>query len=44
MGKQNYSTKGLDTWKEQNRIFLMKQDISRVQELEEKILIERKNV
>jgi len=39
-----YSSKGLDTWKEQNRISLMKQDVNRLQELEGKILIERKDI
>lgn len=39
-----YSKKGLETWKEENRIYLMKQDILRVIELSEKIINERNKV
>lgn len=39
-----FSSKGLATWKEQNRIFLMKQDINQIQELSQRIMIERKKV
>jgi len=39
-----YSKKGLETWKEENRIYLMKQDITKVNELSEKIINERKRV
>jgi len=39
-----YSRKGLETWKEENRLYLMKQDIIRVNELSEKINNERSKV
>lgn len=39
-----FSSQGLVTWKEQNRIFLMKQDISKIQEFGQKIMFERKKV
>ncbi|MBN2597941.1 MAG: toll/interleukin-1 receptor domain-containing protein [Marinifilaceae bacterium] len=39
-----YSTKGLETWKEENRIYLMKQDITQVNELSMKISNERNRV
>lgn len=39
-----YSKKGLDTWKEKNRIYLMKQDIIKIHELDKQIRAERKKV
>jgi len=39
-----YSKKGLETWKEENRIYLMKQDITKVNELSMKITNERNKV
>jgi len=39
-----FSKKGLGTWKEENRIYLMKQDIIQINELFDKIMFERKNV
>ena len=39
-----YSKKGLVTWKDENRIYLMKQDITQLKELSEKIRIERDKV
>jgi hypothetical protein len=38
------SKNGLETWREENRTYLMKQDISQLNELSEKIRIERKKV
>ena len=39
-----YSKKGLKTWEKENRIYLMKQDITRLNDLSDKIKIERDKV
>lgn len=39
-----YSKKGLETWQEENRIFLMKQDIAHLNDLDDKIRVERDKV
>lgn len=39
-----YSEKGLETWENRNRIYLMQQDILRLQELETKITTERSGI
>jgi hypothetical protein len=39
-----YSKKGLETWKEENRIYLMKQDIDQVYDLSKKITNSRINI
>jgi hypothetical protein len=39
-----YSKKGLEIWKEENRLYLMNQDISQISILDQKIIDERKRV
>lgn len=39
-----YSKKGLETWQEENRTFLMKQDIIQINDLNDKIRVERDKV